>query len=636
MKSLKSRLRAWLVAQSTFWRGIQMKNARRRVILIVGVVGLQLALGVQGWTAPHVKADFNGDGYEDLAIGVRAESVGAASPDHPIPRQGAVHVIYGSSSGLAATRLQPSQLWHQDSPGVVGTAADAEAFGAALAAGDFNNDGFSDLAIGVPGDKEAGPGDPQGRGPGAVNVLYGSALGLTAWGNQLWHQDSFGIPGTAQIFDKFGAALAAGDFNNDGFFDLAIGVPEDNIGSGDAAGAVQVLYGSASGLTASGNQLWHTDIPGIPGSSETSRWFGLALAAGDFDNDGFFDLAIGAPASVIESVDGAGAVHVLYGSAAGLTVQGNQRWHQNSSGIQGAAEALDFFGATLAAGDFNKDGFFDLAIGVPGESYGPVAGAGVLHVLYGSVSGLTVQGNQLWHQDSPGIPSSTETNDFFGAALAAGDFNNDGFFDLAIGVPGESTSSVQTAGVVHVLYGSPSGLIALGNQLWHQDSPGIPGNRETNDFFGAALAAGDFNNDGFFDLAIGVPGESYGPVAGAGVLHVLYGSVSGLTVQGNQLWHQDSPGIPGSPESGDAFGGALVAFAEVDRTSPSVEILVSFYSRLIRLQNLSGTSRAGSQRWRNALKNTWTSIPATFATAFTSKSKKVHLRNTPNTGSNRI
>jgi hypothetical protein len=109
-------------------------------------------------------------------------------------------------------------------------------------------------------------------------------------------------------------------------------------------------------------------------------------------------------------------------------------------------------------------------------------------------------------------------------------------------------------------------LTELGNQLWQQDSPGIPSNPETNDFFGAALAAGDFNNDGFFDLAIGVPGESIGSVAGAGVLHVLYGSVSGLTAQGNQLWHLDSPGIIGSPDSSDAFGGALVAFAEVDRS----------------------------------------------------------------------
>ena len=128
------------------------------------------------------------------------------------------------------------------------------------------------------------------------------------------------------------------------------------------------------------------------------------------------------------------------------------------------------------------------------------------------------------------------------------------------------------AGAVNVLYGSALGLTAWGNQLWHQNSSGIQSAIEALDFFGKSLAAGDFNNDGFFDLAIGVPGESLGSVAGAGVLHVLYDSVSGLTAQGNQLWHLDSPGIIGSPDSSDAFGGALVAFAEVDHDPASGDL----------------------------------------------------------------
>jgi len=76
MKSLKSCLLVlpWFAAPSNLWRCAQIKNARRRVILIVGAVGFQLAFGVQGWAAPHVKADFNGDGYEDwrLASEVKA------------------------------------------------------------------------------------------------------------------------------------------------------------------------------------------------------------------------------------------------------------------------------------------------------------------------------------------------------------------------------------------------------------------------------------------------------------------------------------------------------------------------------------------------------------------------------------
>ena len=53
------------------------------------------------------------------------------------------------------------------------------------------------------------------------------------------------------------------DYNGDGFDDLAIGVPDEDIGAISNAGAVNVLYGSASGLTAAGDQLWHQDSSGV-------------------------------------------------------------------------------------------------------------------------------------------------------------------------------------------------------------------------------------------------------------------------------------------------------------------------------------------------------------------------------------
>jgi hypothetical protein len=537
--------------------------AMRRVPGVLLAMGLFLALplaasagdsqatGATPGAEAVLRADFNGDGAADLAIGAPGESLGAGQGS-----AGVVHVLYGSASGLTATG---NQLWSQDTPGVGGVAEAGDGFGGALVGGDFNADGRADLAVGVPSENAAAG---MIYGTGVVHVLYGSAAGLTAAGSQLWSQDSPGVGGTAEPGDGFGGALAAGDFNADSRADLAVGVGQENQGRG----VVQVLAGSASGLTATGNQLWSQDSPGVGGTAEPGDAFGLALAAGDFNADGRADLAVGAPSEDVGSVMEAGALNVLYGAAGGLTAAGNQVWSQDSPGVAGIAETQDFLGSALATGDFNGDERADLAAGAPGETLAVVAeAAGAVNVLYGSAGGLTATGSQVWSQDSRGVADLTEPRDLFGSALATGDFNADGRAELAIGVPGETlndlTNPIGEAGVVHVLPGSPDGLTGTGSQLWSQNSPGVADQAEGSDRLGSALTTGDFNGDGPADLAVGAPGENLNIGFGSGVVHVLPGSAAGLTATGSQLWSQDSPGVAGASEFLDFFGQTLEASA---------------------------------------------------------------------------
>jgi hypothetical protein len=471
---------------------------------------------------------------------------------------------------------------------------------------DFNGDGFADLAVGVPGED-----DGSTRDSGAVNVIYGSREGLSARGDQLWSQDSRGVPGRAEVGDRFGT-VASGDFDGDGYADLAVGAPGETLGKRSEAGGVTVLYGTRHGLASSRSRSFTQSTLGVPGSPDVRGRFGAALAAGDFNGDHRTDLAIGAPRDDVgPENDDHGSVTVLLGGAHGLSTRGVQVWDSGPLGPGGG------LGEALEAADVDGDGRADLVL---------MDASGFVTVLRGARRGLTSAGLQVWDRGSTGLSAAMGQPGFF-ESLALGDFNGDRHPDLAVGAPSadreiEGDDCEEDAwcdGAVVVLPSVPGGLFTThGSQVLHWGVPGVSGNSTG---LGRRLAAGDLDGNGVdelcaaagdgdhgvdvvaiafapgagiraasstswhpvpgsvppnpddaddsfgnsmrvaqlghgseADLAIAAPGVTLGEAASAGEVIVRYGSSRGLTRTGEQTWSQETPGVRGKAETGDGFG----------------------------------------------------------------------------------
>ena len=483
---------------------------------IGGAANEQLGYAVAG------VGDIDGDGYDDVAVG----APGTTTFD---PSDGSVYLHRGSSGGVSNAAFAVQHGF-----------TDSCRFGAAVAgAGDVDGDGYADIVIGAPGAVNGG-----GR-PGWAAIVRGApaGFGLTFW-------SSFGT----NDGERFGVAVAtAGDLNGDDRADAVIGADRWPT-PGDRRGRAIVVLGGATGATL--DSQFQGDANG--------QALGVSVAtAGDADNDGMSDLAIGVPgANAAET--GGGRIELWRGGASkpveapgwpvaeaeasaafGLAVAGGidarrvgvddffasapyanagftdagalrtapSNWPApvlSPGNVATGTQSLATLGNELArAGDVNGDGYEDLISGSKRYSAGAFD-RGIAQLFLGGPAGLG--SSAAWSFVGPAANFNA------GHDVDAGDFNGDGYTDLLVG--SWTAGETEVDGSARAFLGSPGGPELVASWV----SPPVTGDT----WYGFRVAVGDWDADGYDDVAVGAPNASR-PELHEGMVDVFFGGPNGLS-----------------------------------------------------------------------------------------------------------
>ncbi len=481
------------------WNGANISNLHPtlRWRNAAGRMGSQLVLCGTHDCANPVTMDMTGDSGDPSA---NAMCQGSCTPSSPCCSGALVagRTFFWRVQSVDGATINQSALWtfrvQIPTTRMAGTQA---AWGGNF---DFNGDGVSDLAVGLPG------------GADSASAMARAQVWQFNAGGRMWMRVALYPMGGATGDGSM--VSVGGDIDGDGATELLLLAPQENMDSG----TVRIFQGGTPFATEPSATL-------RPAAVGMVRFGASGTGVGDVDRDGYGDVLVGAP--------GSGNAYLYRGGPNGIddtmpTVQ-----------TFSAAGGFGRFGAAVAApGDVNGDGFADFLISAPGmEAACPGRSAHVL--LYHGSAGMIGPPVELPPPGGP-LPDCT-----FGAVVAGlGDVNGDGLPDYGVASP--------VANRVYVYFGA-LGAGAPGPAVVISDIPVTMPAR-----FGFALTGGDIDHDGFSDVIVGAPGE--GMVQGA--IHLYRGSAAFTMTAPMAVVLNVPPNVAmGMPTR---FGACVSAYADLD------------------------------------------------------------------------
>lgn len=399
-------------------------------------------------------------------------------------------------------------------------------------AGDVNGDGFDDLIIGAPANREFyAPGTNEGvayvvfGGNSPVNVDLSSGLSSSGKGFKI----IYGLNTSNMLFGS--VVRSAGDVNDDGYDDIIIGAPYN-------LGKAFVVFGKSSFP----GDIDVNTMPSTDGFTIRSTGLDTGLGPihtvdgiGDFNGDGIDDIALATPNIYLDPAGGWGTAVVVYGKPSGSpfsTIDINT-FVSGSEGIEIPGPSGSYEGGKVAAaGDVNGDGLQDVIIGTPRSPYSPsLTYPGRVFVIFGQsgtpgspvltasiVGGDATRGFMIY---PPNI-----SDYYFGESVApVGDINGDGYDDIIAAFGINFDRAV-------VIYGSPAPVnIALNTMSADQGfvithtNPSDPAEMGIGE---SVYGNFDINADGISDLMFGLPAIDSGSFTETGEAKIVFGDSAGM------------------------------------------------------------------------------------------------------------